>query len=150
MTSRSTCVLYETDGRWAVALRAAAEDLPILETRSPERWLAHFRESPASILAVAAPSGCDAIRFARLLEASALLGRRFPEMCLIVLLSEEDRSLATAAYEAGAAWVQIGRWRLDPLIRLVRRHQAMFPDLPAETPIESIWRTLPWGDLPES
>ncbi|MCC9605148.1 hypothetical protein LOC68_24410 [Blastopirellula sp. JC732] len=149
MTPRSTCVLYETDGRWAVALRKAAADLPIRETRSPERWLVHFRESPASILAVAAPDGCDAVRFARLLEASAQLQRKFPDMCLVVLLTEADRSLATAAYEAGAAWVQVGRWRLDPLVRLVRRRQAMFPDLPAETPIESIWRKLPWADPPE-
>lgn len=150
MTPRSTCVLYETDGRWAVALKAAAGDLPIRETRSPERWLFHFRASPASILAIAPPEGCDAVRFARLLEASAQLQRKFPDMCLTVLLAEEDRCLATTAYEAGAAWVQIGRWRLDPLIRLVRRRLAQFPELPAESPIESIWRALPWGDHPES
>ncbi|EAQ81044.1 hypothetical protein [Blastopirellula marina] len=142
-------MLHETDGRWAVALKAAAGDLPIRETRSLERWLPQFRASPASILAIAAPRGCDAVRFARLLEASAQLQRKFPDMCLVVLLAEEDRSLATTAYEAGAAWVQIGRWRLDPLIRLVRRRQAQFPDLAAETPIDSIWRSLPWREHPE-
>lgn len=146
MTPRSICVLHETDGRWGVALKAAAGDLPIQETRSPERWLQQFRASPASILAIAAPDGCDAVRFARLLEAAAQLQRKFPDLCLVVLLSEVDRSLAVTAYEAGAAWVQIGRWRLDPLIRLVRRRQAQFPELPAATPIDSIWRSLPWAE----
>ncbi|MFI4877109.1 MAG: hypothetical protein ACIALR_17275 [Blastopirellula sp. JB062] len=149
MTPRSVCVLHESDGKWAVAMRAAAGDLPMRETRSPERWLDHFRASPASILALAAPEGGDALRYARLLEGAAYLQRHFPAMRWVALLTEQDRRLAPTAYEAGAVWVQVGRWRLDPLMRLMRRHQAQFPDPPAETPIDSIWRSLPWGDHPE-
>jgi hypothetical protein len=133
--------VLEKSGRWAAALRRAAEklELPIGEVRSLEQVGRELAEQSAAIVAleIGLPS------LVRMTSQLALWRTRFAAARFVLLADSELAPLDPMLRDAGAVHIVYATRDLAATVRLIRRHLARVPQLEM-TLEESIVARLPW------
>ena len=138
---RSSLILCERTGRWAVAFRRAlgGRCTAVKESRSLAACAAHLVEQPASVVAVEV----TAANLERVLAAVPAWQRRHPQCRFVALLAEELAAAEELLREAGAVDVLHRAREVPQAAKLVVRHLDAAPadDVPLEQAIVS---RLPW------
>lgn len=162
MAARSTLVVFERSGSWAVAIRQAlarsaakaggaakasaeapganATPCRLVETRTVSDCREALSRTPDALVAIAlAPETCDDG-----LALLAAIADEFPSARAVVLADRKMRSYEWLARELGAAHFACSPRRMDEICAVLGRHAANRP-APARGTAERIWETLPWS-----
>ncbi len=141
-SSPARLIICERSGLWSVALRGelAEAGVRLWECRSlPEAWEALAQTPSAFVIAEAVRENLD-----NLLRRMAWFSRDFPQGRIAVVAQKNMARFEWLLREAGAVHFLTSPRRLTPLAGLVVRHLANVP-LPAQTMVQRIWASLPWG-----
>ncbi len=139
---RSSLVICERTGRWAVAFRRALGKgrASIKESRSLAACAAQLAAQPAAVVALEVTSA----NLDRVLTLVPAWQRRHPQCRFVALVAQELAPAGDLLREAGAMAVLHGARDVSQAARLVERHVAALPaeDLALE---QSILSRLPWS-----
>ena len=139
---RSSLIICERTGRWAVAFRRALGDRrnAITESRSLAACAAQLAAQPASVVAIEV----TAANLERVLAAVSAWQRRHPQCRIVALVAEGLGAAEDLLREAGAVGVLHRAREVPQAAKLVVRHVDAAPsdDVPLEQAIVS---RLPWS-----
>jgi hypothetical protein len=141
-SSPARLIVCERSGSWSAALRGelAETGVRLWECRTvAEAWDALAETPAAFVIAEAAAENLE-----NLLRRMNWFARDFPLARIAVVAPRNMAGCQWLLREAGAVHFLTSPRRLAPLAGLVVRHLANVP-LPAQTLLERIWASLPWG-----